>query len=143
MTRREYEEIKEKYRKYTKRTICIESYDDIVQLLIHALENGGIEDEPDENYEPELLPCPFCSTGTSAVEYYERRYVCSAYKGGCGASAGDYFMQPHALKVWNTRATTPTEPPKVDDTDYRFFGEQMGKAYRKFCDGFIKTFMED
>ena len=155
MTRREFEEIKEEYRKYTKRTICIEAYDDIVQLLIQVLENGGIEEEPDE---PELIPCPFCPAGTSALEFEylegvnRGRYLCHDADGGCGASAGyteynisdDYkTVKQRAADKWNARATTPTEPPKVDDDYFRIFGEQMGGIYREFRNGFRKTFMED
>ena len=131
MTRKEFEDIKERHNNVNTATGVLalrETYFvnlkkiavDDKDALIQALENGGIEDEPDENDEPELAGCPFCPAGTSALiadvytklpSGYEGRYLCSEDDGGCGASCkyswayDEKTVKQNAAEIWNTRAT--------------------------------------
>ena len=167
MTRKEFEEIKEccghlnreldtlrdkPIERNRKQTIVV-----MLDKLIHALENGSIEEEPvlcikcgvpltlanyedwngnmcnacrkpDENDEPELIPCPFCPAGTSALTFMESadglqgRYICKLLNIGCGAKSGycsvgdPATLKQRAADIWNTRAPTPTELTKLSET---------------------------
>ena len=152
MTRKEFEVIKEQYCKGGSRSTRPNS--SLIEIrnirkLIQALENGGIEEEPDENDEPELIPCPFCDAGTSALVFKtpedddnhnqnQGHYVCSKKLGGCGASSGYCSegdietVKQRAADKWNTRATTPTAPHDNDKYDsYRILGEHIGTIIRE------------
>ena len=189
MTRKEFEEIKRRQEERFEPDMG--AYYD-VERLIEALENGGIEDEPDENEgtvecnyckygetywcksenmqnsfiarycpacgkdyvknsdtdedepdEPELLPCPFCDAGTSALkhEFIEQlsqgRVCCSEKQGGCGAYSGyglpsvnKKIVKQRATDKWNTRATMPTEPTKESPSyEQEIVGEWLKRGW--------------
>lgn len=68
----------------------------------------------------DLKPCPFCGSATAPTllekraedslsrtkPYFKQKFwvvICSAFKDGCGASAGCYRNSTTPVDQWNTR----------------------------------------